>query len=94
MGFHRNTQKARLFSNFSIAVWVLFVGSETRPPLMGSYVKSKASERCHVIECMELLCTCTMGILKRKKEEEAFSHHTQHSHVSEQDGREQDQSRL
>jgi len=35
-----------------------------------------------------------MGILKRKKEEEAFSHHTQHSHVSEQDGREQDQSRL
>lgn len=35
-----------------------------------------------------------MGILKRKNEEEAFSHHTQHSHVSEQDGREQDQPRF
>lgn len=50
------------------------------PPFTESYVNSSASERCLVVECMTLLCTYPVGLLRKTKGRN--SHPVFSSHVS------------
>ena len=67
MGFHRNTRKARLFSNFFIAVWVLFVGSETRPPLNGIICKELSIREMSCYRMYGAFMYLRNGNIKKKK---------------------------
>lgn len=67
MGFHRNTQKARLFSNFSIAVWVLFVGSAIRTPLNGIICKELSIREMSCYRMYGPFMYLRNGNIKKKK---------------------------